>query len=156
MKPFSKILVPVDFSEHTHDVIQAATEMARRFEASVSLVHVNEPLPYALPSGFLVYPMEQITSMLDACRGQLEQLESTLRAGGVMHTDSEVLSGVAASEIVRRASEGHYDLIVMGTHGHTGLMHALIGSVAERVVRKAHCPVLTVREAASKLSAKEA
>jgi nucleotide-binding universal stress UspA family protein len=156
MKPFTKILVPFDFSEHTHDVIQTAIDIARRYEARVSLVHVNEPLPYPLPDGSVIYPMAHFTSVLDACRDQFKQLEATMRAAGVMQVDTEVLSGVASSEIVRRASEGHYDLIVMGTHGYTGITHALIGSVAERVVRKAHCPVLTVRASASKLSTKEA
>jgi nucleotide-binding universal stress UspA family protein len=144
MNPFKKILVPHDFSPHAKNALEFAVDLAKKYDASLSLVHVHEPVLYALPDSFILYPSEQMTAMLGAFQQQLDAIQEKLRAAGLTRVENKVLQGIPVSELVRYAKEGNFDLIVMGTHGRTGLSHAVIGSVAERVVRKAACPVLTV------------
>jgi nucleotide-binding universal stress UspA family protein len=79
---------------------------------------------------------------------QLEEAKGEAQRAGATAVDTKLLQGAVAPEIVDYAKQGDYDLIVIGTHGHTGLKHALLGSVAERVVRLAPCPVLSLRVAA--------
>jgi nucleotide-binding universal stress UspA family protein len=88
--------------------------------------------------------LEQAASQVDTL---LESLKKDAARLGVLRVTAAKSIGPPVAEIVRFAREGNYDLIVLGTHGRTGLKHALIGSVAERVVRHAHCPVLTIRPA---------
>lgn len=131
-----KILCPVDFSEPGRYAFDYACAVARRHGASLELLHVAEASAYAedpLPSGQVSY--EQSLKM------QLEQWAGN--AGCPAETN--LMTGIPYDEIVKRAEEIHTDMIVIGTHGRTGLKHMLIGSVAERVVRTAACPVLTVR-----------
>lgn len=145
MKPFAKILVPHDLSAHADHALEVAADLARRYEARVSIVHVVEPALQPMPGAFMLYPSSQLPAYLDAIQQKLEGLALQLRGSGVMVVDTKVLDGVTATEIVRFAAEGGYDLVVMGTHGRSGVSHALLGSVAERVVRTAKCPVLTSR-----------
>lgn len=145
MKPFKRILVPVDFSPHSREAIQYAADLSRRYEASLTLVHVYQPVSYVLPDGFVLYTSAQLASMLSKFEEHLTEAKEEAEAAGGLRVETKLLEGVAFAEIVSFAQESGYDLIVMGTHGRTGLMHALLGSVAERVIRKAPCPVLTVR-----------
>jgi universal stress protein A len=145
MKPFEKILVPVDFALHSSEAVKRAVDLAQHYSATLTLVYVYEPLDYALPEGYALYTPEQITHLMEEFRGRLRTLVHDVEAMGVSRVDSKVLNGPAALEIVDFARSNAFDLIVMGTHGRKGLSHLLMGSVAERVLRTAHCPVLTVK-----------
>ena len=150
MKPFTKILIPVDFSSHSDEAVRFAADLSRRYEASVTLVHVYEIVAYALPDGYILYTESQLASMMSEFERLLEAAKANAEAAGALRVDTKMLQGVVSSEIVGFAEDGGYDLIIMGTHGRTGLKHALLGSVAEQVIRKAPCPVMTVRLAGRK------
>lgn len=140
-----KILVPTDFSAHSKEAQAWAVELARRYEASLTLIHVYQPISYALPEGY-VLPSANLLADLEVSLGRaLDGAKQALEASSGLRVDNALMQGVPYVEIVRFAREGSYDLIVLSTHGRTGLRHVLLGSVAEKVVRKAPCPVLTVR-----------
>jgi nucleotide-binding universal stress UspA family protein len=144
-----RILVPVDFSPPSDRAIRYATTLANRFGARVSVLHVVDD-PFVTGAwqaeAFIANVPELLTELMMGARTQLGEIKKDLAAHG-FDVDTAVITGPPARAIVDHASAGHFDLIVMGTHGRTGLSHALLGSVAERVVQKAPCPVLTVREA---------
>jgi nucleotide-binding universal stress UspA family protein len=145
-----RILVPVDFSKASDRAIRYATTLANKFGARVSLLHVVED-PFVTGAwqaeAFIANIPELLTELILGARTHLGELKKDLAAHGFI-VDTAVITGPPAGAIVDHAAAGHFDLIVMGTHGRTGLSHALLGSVAERVVQRAPCPVLTVREAA--------
>ena len=145
MKAYEKILVPVDFASHSAEAIRRAVDLAQHYSASLTLIYVYEPLDYALPEGYALYTPEQTGRLMNDFKERLLQTQRDVQAMGVSRVESHVLNGAAALEIADFAREHDYDLIVMGTHGRTGLSHLLMGSVAERVLRTAHCPVLTVK-----------
>ena len=148
MKPFAKILVPHDFSEHADRALALAADVARHYEAQVTLLHVLEPpVPPPAAGVFLSGPMRPLPELFELAGKGLEGAALKVRAGGALQVDSKVMEGVPFEAIVRYAADGAFDLIVMGTQGRTGVARALIGSVAERVVRLAKCPVLTVHNA---------
>lgn len=145
MAPFRKILVPVDFSAHSEEALRVALEMAHMFDASVTLTTVFQAPIYSLPEGaFLAFPTEFANATI-AARKSLEDLAAKARATSTAPIATEMLEGVPFRAIIGFARSNEFDLIVMGTHGRTGIQHALIGSVAEKVVRKAPCAVLTIR-----------
>jgi glycine betaine transporter len=145
MKAYEKILVPVDFAPHSAEAVRRAVDLAQRYGAALTLIYVYEPLDYALPEGYALYTPEQVGRLMEEFRERLRAVVRDVEALGVGPVESHVLNGAAAVEIVHFAQEHDFDLIVMGTHGRTGLSHLLMGSVAERVLRTAHCPVLTVK-----------
>jgi nucleotide-binding universal stress UspA family protein len=145
MKPFNKILVPVDFSVHAAKAIAAAADLSRRYEAPLTLVHVYEPIAYGLPEGYVLYTPTQLADMLTEFGKRLAAAKRDAEAAGALQVGTEQLQGWPAIEIVDYATQKGFDLIVMGTHGRKGIKHALMGSVAERVVRTAPCPVLTLK-----------
>jgi universal stress protein A len=145
MKAYEKILVPVDFAAHSAEAIRHAVDLAKHYSASLTLIYVYEPLDYALPEGYALYTPEQAGRLMDEFGDRLRQTVREVNALGMSRVDSHVLNGAAALEIVAFAKDHDFDLIVMGTHGRKGLSHLLMGSVAERVLRTAHCPVLTVK-----------
>jgi universal stress protein A len=143
------ILAPTDFSDYSKKALSDALELAQTFGAKLSLLHVIEPPPYPL-EGFA--PLAVGTDLL----GDLEQQASTALAQvlpdaqeATVEVTRAVAIGSPSQTIVETAEAEHVDLIVMATHGRTGLSHLLIGSVAERVVRTAPCPVLTIRPPAA-------
>jgi nucleotide-binding universal stress UspA family protein len=146
----NRILVPVDFSAHSERAVRYATTLANRFGARVSLLHVVED-PFVTGAwqaeAFVPNIPELLNELIKAARAHLGDMKKNLAAHGFV-VDTDVITGQPARAIVDHASTGGFDLIVMGTHGRTGLSHALMGSVAERVVQKAPCAVLTVRETA--------
>ena len=148
----TRILVPVDFSAHSDRALRYATTLADRFNATVEVLHVVEdPFVSGAWSPEAVAPNipELLADLVAAARGKLDELKAaTIRRGVRLETTvlTTVLTGKPADSIADYARTERFDLIVMGTHGRTGLSHALLGSVAERVVRKAPCPVLTVRD----------
>ncbi|MDF7798803.1 universal stress protein [Pontiellaceae bacterium B1224] len=131
-----KILCPVDFSEPGRYAFDYACAVARRHSASLELLHVAQPSAYAedeLPPGEISYE--------ESYRLQLQQLADEADCPA----EVSMIAGIPYIEIINRAEHIRADMIVIGTHGRTGIKHFMIGSVAERVVRAAGCPVLTVR-----------
>jgi nucleotide-binding universal stress UspA family protein len=143
MNPIRKILVPTDFSEHSALALTYAFDLAKRYEAALTLLHVYPVVNYAAAEGFALYTPEQLANLTTQLSTQLRASVDVARTAGVQQIDSVMEQGDAYKEILE-LSPG-FDLIVMGTHGRTGLKHALMGSVAEKIVRTSPCPVLTVR-----------
>ena len=141
-----KILCPVDFSEYSDYAMRYAAFLAVKFEANLTLLHVVAPVMVPLPGEALVPPMRPVdlADIADACKERLTQAAGDFSSAG-LSVDYQVTNGIPFLEILRVAGELSVDMIVMGTHGRSGLAHIMIGSVAERVVRKAPCPVLTVK-----------
>ena len=145
MNVFRKILVPLDFSEHSDLALQTAVGLARSHEGSLTLVYVYEQLALAVPEGYMLFSEAQLERMFEEFRRSLNKQQQVAEAAGVRRVEVQLLHGSAPGEICSFAAQGAFDSIVMGTHGRRGLSHAFLGSVAERVVRMAPCPVLTVR-----------
>jgi len=141
-----RILVPTDFSKHSEVALTYAAALAEKFGAELVLLHVVQDLALFIPDAVAVAPpiAAPVEQFAVAAR---EALERVARADSLQHLSvrREVREGTPFYEIIRFAKEGDIDLIVMGTHGHSGLTHVLLGSVTEKVVRKAPCPVLTIR-----------
>ncbi len=148
MQPLRKILVPVDFSTHSAEAIRYAADLSRRYEANVTVAHAYQPPEYAFPEGYLLQKASDQTARLAMLERQLAHCEAEARAAGAVRVESKLIDGVDSAAIVRFAEETEQDLIVMGTHGRTGFKRAILGSVAEKVVRTAPCPVLTIRAGA--------
>jgi universal stress protein A len=145
------ILVPVDFSEGSRRALKYASELAARFGATVDVLHVWD-VPTYLPTETLINAGSQaweLTRLVqNDAEAELAKFVAEAAASGITIARTRAEPGVASQVIVDAARHDHYDLIVMGTQGRTGLEHVILGSVAERVVRHANCPVLTVRERA--------
>lgn len=152
MSQFQKILVPFDFSAQSKHALRFAADLARRYEASITVVHVVDAHYFSVPESYLLYSSTQLPRWLAELEKQLEPIRHELLASNVMSVKTQVVHGAPYAEIARLAREDKYDLIVMGTHGRAGMAHALLGSVAERVVRTADCPVLTIRHPEQKLA----
>jgi universal stress protein A len=138
-----RILVATDFSDVAGGALQTAVGMARAFDAGIELLHVSA-LIALLPPPAEVLPFATIIP--DHSRRIQESLSDEaklVREAGVP-CDTRTMEGAPHTEIIRRAQEMGADLIVMGTHGHGGLAHAVLGSVVERVLHRARCPVLVV------------
>ncbi len=146
MLPFKNILSPTDFSEHSYKAMRVASELALHFKARLCVLHVVSLTPILVSSATV--PLFDITAYqqkLEAeARHQLQDVVAKFISKEVKDCVSMITTGSYADEIVRIAKEEKVDLIVIGTRGHTGLPHLLLGSVAERVVQLAPCPVLTV------------
>jgi len=142
---WKRICCPIDFSAPSRDATQVAVDLSRRFDSELQLLHVFHVPVYSFLDA-TVFPsartMDQLLERIDSLLLHWEQEALRLGARKVL---SAKVEGVPHVEIVRFARETNSNLIVMGTHGHTGVKHALIGSVAEKVVRSADCPVLTIR-----------
>ena len=140
----SRILVPTDFSADANAAFAYAVALARKFDAPVHLLHVVEdPLAAGVWSSE-IYTAEIAGLQANLVRDAEERLRRSVPdVAGTVST--EVRTGRAAKQILETAREMNVDLIVMGTRGRTGLAHVIMGSVAERVVRLAPCPVLTLR-----------
>lgn len=145
MPQINKILLSTDFSPGAAAATALALEMARRFSAKLTILHVYWAPVYIGAMGDSYAPPPEMIERLRADAEQaLADERKRAQAAGV---DAEILAaeGIPADVIVAAARKGEIDLIVMGTEGRTGLKHLLLGSVAERVVRTAACPVLTAR-----------
>lgn len=149
MPIFSKILAPTDFSDDSRLALNYVIELAQKFAAEVIVVHVDQPLSPVmigdLSPGLDMGTVNRIAEEQRlAALKELDQVTARLREGG-LKARSLMRVGAPFLEIIGTAQSENADLIVMGTHGRSGLAHVLMGSVAERVVNKAHCPVLTIR-----------
>lgn len=143
-----RLLVPVDFSEPSRAALDYAIALARPFGSEICLLHVVEAI--VLPPDVEVVETavlaERMNEEAAKCLAKWRE-EAASRASAVTE---DLRAGTPHREIVEAAEDTNADLIIMGTHGHTGLARALIGSTAERVVRHAPCPVLVVRERGAK------
>ncbi len=137
-----KILFPTDFSACSKTALGLATSLARDSGATLLIVHVEE-LPITTGGGEFVYAIPAVPT--DTLRKSLEEVVPADPAVPVEH---RLLAGDAADAIVRTAETENVDMIVLGTHGRRGLTRLLMGSVAEAIVRRAPCPVLTVKQPA--------
>ncbi|MCL2340402.1 MAG: universal stress protein [Proteobacteria bacterium] len=149
MQTIKRILSPVDFSDKAGKIIQAAAYMAGTFKAELHLVFVAQT--FEDYSGFFVPPInlphleeELFASAQQQMETYLEENKAQLAEAGVSQVTGKVLSGDIAEEILHYAVKKQVQLIVMGTHGYKGVERIMFGSVAEKVVKSAGCPVMTV------------
>ena len=138
------ILVPIDFSQHAESVLEWAAHLAREHGSKLVLLHA-----YHLPVDFqqlegAYLPPDFWTQVKADAAANLEREAAKLREAG-LDVETVVREGYPATAIEEEARTRHADLVVIGTKGHSGLKHLLLGSVAERVVQKAPCPVLAVK-----------
>jgi nucleotide-binding universal stress UspA family protein len=148
--PFKKILCPVDFSDSSREAMRRAADLVKATGGSLTLFHVVHVPLTAYSDGGPMLPSSgpELTQELGAeAEKSLEEWKKRAEEMGVKKVATQVVAGVPWSVIVEalEADRG-YDLVVMGTHGRTGLGRVLLGSVAERVVRHAPCAVLVVRQ----------
>lgn len=142
---WNKIICPVDFSRISLEALDLAVELAQSCGGTIVIVHVLEPI--IAPTDFTFGPLT-MTDVEDKLADRAsESIKEIIPKLGISseRTEIKVARGIASQEIVKIAEETGADLIVMGTHGYTGVTHALLGSTAERVVRRAPCPVLTMK-----------
>ena len=144
MNRFETVLVPIDFSPHSTKALKVAIGLAKTFSAKVHLLHA-----YYLPVSItmldaVVIPQEFWDSVRDASARKLEKSYQTVTGEGIQ-CESHLIAQAPSAAIVDKAEQIGADLIVMGTRGLSGLKHVLLGSVAERTVRAAPCPVMTVK-----------
>ena len=132
-----KILVPVDFSEHSRKAVEYAIAFAKQFGADLNLVHVVRPYPV----GPEMAPVD-IESIQDA-KTELETMRK--QVAETVHCQASLRTGDPCFEVISAARQLDVDLIILSTHGRTGLAHLVLGSTAEKLVRHAECPVLVVR-----------
>ena len=145
MVNITRILHPTDFSDNSRPALAYASDFARQFHAELHILSVvDSRLFTGIPADPGFFPPEYMEEYLKVVEKQMADLtfEGISELKKIIRV---VRSGLAIIEIINYARDAKIDLIVMGTHGRTGLKHVLIGSVAENVVRKAGCPVLTVR-----------
>ena len=133
------VLHPTDFSENSDFAFRLACSLARDYRALLVVVHVAEPVVPLYGDGVVISPPVVSKESL------LDKLRQMLPRDPKVNVEHRLAEGDAAVEILRLAQQIQPDVIVMGTHGRTGLARLLMGSVAEKVVRKAPCPVVTVK-----------
>ncbi|MBW2387270.1 MAG: universal stress protein [Deltaproteobacteria bacterium] len=138
-----RILVPVDFSATSAAAVEYAIEFAKAFDAEIDLLHSYQINPGAITPYGPVLPDALFDSLRAAASEQLEKVHGQVRAAGV-EAKTHLSNNVPSYAIVDAAQELSSDLIIMGTRGLTGIKHVFLGSVAERTLRHAPCPVLTV------------
>ena len=144
MMKISRILAPVDFSTGSEASVEYAAALAQTLRATVTLFHVYQ-MPDLLGG---IVPGADNAADAERDRTSAQEWLDKLRVETQKHRgieiDSALVHGSAAQEIISFSSSGGFDIVVMGTHGRTGLRHVLMGSVAEQVVRRARCPILTI------------
>ena len=141
-----RILVPTDFSESARLALRYGVSFAREYQAELTLLHVVETIAVGYASDLFPVPMAEVFQEISGyAKAELQKLAEEARKRGVSVTEL-VVQGKPSAEIIRHAAENEVDMIVLGTHGKGMLDQALFGSTTERVVRRAPCPVLTVRK----------
>jgi nucleotide-binding universal stress UspA family protein len=147
MEPnIKKVLVPVDFSDYSKSSLRYAVNFAKHFNADIYLVYVVEPMVY--PPDFSMGQIAIPSVDIEMDKRAAEELSNLAKKEIPPEIKSKTIvkTGKPFVEIIETAVEENVDLIIIATHGHTGIEHVLFGSTAEKVVRKAPCPVLTLRE----------
>ncbi|HTQ04932.1 MAG TPA: universal stress protein [Polyangiaceae bacterium] len=149
---FRSILVPVDYSEHSKTSLRYAAELARSVGATLDVVHVWDRPSYASDAVLVRRPGEDHCSLAELIQKNAENDMNDFLGSLALPLETKLghrlLSGDPAAKLVEELRSGKHDLVVLGTHGRTGLMHLLLGSVAEKLVRLSPVPVLTVPPAA--------
>ncbi|MBI5548715.1 MAG: universal stress protein [Deltaproteobacteria bacterium] len=145
MLEWQKILCPVDFSSTSRRALNAAAELAQMHGAELHLLHVYQAPGVSFPEATIYAGDDVLQQLVDMVVKSLSEWKVEAERKGALNVVTHTAMGVPFAEILRFAERHEVDLIVMGTHGRTALMRVLIGSVAEKVVRHAPCPVLTVR-----------
>jgi len=146
----SSILVPIDFSVHSKNALKYAVPLAEKFRASLHLVYVVEPTIYPADLGFGQVVLPGVEEELREKGGEELQALMEKEISGRVKSSCAVRTGNPHQEILREAEELGVAMIVVATHGHSGVEHMLFGSTADRIVRNAKCPVLTIRPEQSK------
>lgn len=141
---FRRILVPFDVSMRSTKAAEYAALLASRVGASIRLLHIYDP-PDSMTG---IVPgtsrSEENRSARDLAERELSRVRDLITAEGTVQVDTAIVPGSPVDEILRQAAEGNFDLIVMGTHGRSGLQRILLGSVTEQVLRHAKVPVLVI------------
>jgi universal stress protein A len=137
-------LVPVDFSAYSDYALDYALALAPKLQARLTLLHILQPLAVGGADMGLGLPYAYIQQLEEETRQSMQKCLDRVNATG-LKGEGMVVHGIPWHEIVDIARSRRHDLIIMGTHGRTGLQHVLLGSVAEKVARLAPCPVLVVR-----------
>jgi nucleotide-binding universal stress UspA family protein len=144
MTTFRHVMVATDLSESSQAALKLALDLARTPGADLTVVHTCEIPVYSYTPEMAMAPVDLLTPAVDAARARLEELMRQVRKE-CPGAESLLEIGIPADKILSAAASCGADLIVMGTHGRRGLAHAMLGSVAEKVVRRSPVPVLTVR-----------
>lgn len=145
MKPFDKILTAIDFSENSEHAFDYALTLAKQFQAELTIMHViNEPVDLR---GFYVphISFEQLEKEIEEGAEKMMEKFCQTKMCDFSNYKTTIVTGIPYEEIIKKAQDSGSSLIVLGTHGRTGFDHIIFGSTAERVVRSAACPVLTIR-----------
>ena len=145
MFAIQNIVVPTDFSEHSAKAVEAAFMLAKKHDATVSLIYVFVPLALALPADTIVDGTDFYAQASSKLEAELKAEQKRLAEKGLKNVSAKFVSGIPHVEINAFAKDQKADLIIMGSHGRTGVAHAVLGSVAEKVVRTASCPVLVIK-----------
>lgn len=141
-----KVLVPIDFSDYSKSSLRYAVNFAKQFNSVIYLIYVVEPVIYPPDFSMGQIAIPSVNAEWDErAKEELERLAKTEIPEGVK-VKTILKNGKPFLEIIETAKEEDIDLIIIATHGHSGVEHILFGSTAEKVVRKAPCPVLTLRE----------
>ena len=143
-----KILVPVDYSRSSHDALAYAATLAETLGAELDIVHVWDRPPYVSDSVVVRHPDGSTHSLIDMIREgaerEMNEFCTQAEVPATCRSERRLLSGNPAGALLDELGRGQHDLVVMGTHGRTGLRHVLLGSVAEKLVRHSPVPVVTV------------
>ena len=145
-------LVPVDFSNYSASALDYAIDLAKKLGARITLVHVIHAMPLGVPEAGVALPVSYWQEIETEVSQMLEEQRKRIQHAG-LRGETVVAHGVPFQEIIKVAKAKNADLIIMGTHGRTGISHILLGSVTEKVLRLAPCPVLVTRGALSKATA---
>ena len=144
----ARILVPIDYSDHSRAALAYAADLAKAFGASLDLVHVWDRPTYATDAVMVHRPGEAHKPISELIRENAEKdmadLLASLSLPSELKVESRLLSGDPASTLLAELKKGTHDLVVISTHGRTGIAHLLLGSIAEKLVRLSPVPVLTV------------
>jgi nucleotide-binding universal stress UspA family protein len=143
MLQLRQILVPVDFTDTSDRALSYAVELARKFDASITVVHAYQIPVYGFPDGAYITAADVAAQISTASQGRLDAIIESQKLSNIPMTGI-LRDGVAWEEINAVAQEIRADLIIIGTHGRRGLARALLGSVAENVIRTAKIPVLVI------------
>ena len=149
---FKTILVPLDFSDYTDEIMNVALQLAEKFASAIHLLHVIPNMDYFTPYESFLSVENLVNVQREIEREVGKDMEAVSKNIKGIPVTKAIHTGVAFLEIIDYVRTEKIDLVVMGTHGRGGLEHILIGSVAEKVVRKSPCPVLTIRPAGKKFS----
>jgi len=144
MSRFETILVPVDFTDHSIAALETAIELARAFKSKLHLLHCYQIQPGGISPYGIAIPSTYFAEIQAAAAKHLAEWQQKHVPAGIQ-VDAQTSSEAPSGAIVKTANDIGADLIVMGTRGLTGLKHVLLGSVAERTIRFAPCPVMTVQ-----------